>query len=217
MDGDRDPQVDRDVSGRSDSAPASEPAPRRSRRSSSNGGRRRERSAASTDTVNDGQLADVDNTARSRKRPGAAVVEDDSSSDAHAQPGDAITPADLNSLLAGLRDLRGGDFAVRLPRSRHPLMADIVSAFNDVASRNERMAKELGRISDIVGRKGDMTARVSLEGMTGGWADSAGALNSLVTDLVAPTSEVARVIKAVANGDLSQKMVLEIDGKSVQG
>src|SRR6478672_6452383 len=96
-------------------------------------------------------------------------------------------------------------------------MADIVAAFNDVASRNERMAKELGRISDIVGRQGDMTARVSLDGMTGGWADSAGALNSLVTDLVAPTSEVARVIKAVAAGDLSQKMVLEIDGKSVQG
>jgi CheY-like chemotaxis protein/HAMP domain-containing protein/signal transduction histidine kinase len=130
---------------------------------------------------------------------------------------DAITPADLNALLAGLRDLRSGDFAVRLPRSRHPLMADIVATFNDVASRNERMAKELGRISDIVGRKGDMTARVSLDGMTGGWADSAGALNSLVTDLVAPTTEVARVIKAVAAGDLSQKMVLEIDGKSVQG
>ena len=53
--------------------------------------------------------------------------------------------------------------------------------------------------------------------MTGGWADSAGALNALVTDLVAPTTEVARVIKAVAAGDLSQKMVLEIDGKSVQG
>jgi HAMP domain-containing protein len=62
-----------------------------------------------------------------------------------------------------------------------------------------------------------MTARVSLDGMTGGWADSAGALNALVTDLVAPTTEVARVIKAVAAGDLSQKMVLEIDGKSVQG
>src|SRR5678815_1296606 len=53
--------------------------------------------------------------------------------------------------------------------------------------------------------------------MTGGWADSAGALNALVTDLVAPTIEVARVIKAVAAGDLSQKMTLEIEGKSVQG
>ncbi|HEX5073493.1 MAG TPA: HAMP domain-containing protein [Gemmatimonadaceae bacterium] len=145
------------------------------------------------------------------------MTEDDRASGERGEPSDGITRADLNELLAGLRDLRSGDFAVRLPRSRDPLMAEIVSTFNDVASRNERMAKELSRISDIVGRKGDMTARVSLEGMTGGWADSAGALNSLVTDLVAPTSEVARVIKAVANGDLSQKMVLEIDGKSVQG
>jgi len=162
-------------------------------------------------------LADVDNGGSSKKRGGAAVLEEDHASGKRGEASHGITRADLNALLAGLRDLRSGDFAVRLPRSRDPLMADIVSTFNDVASRNERMAKELSRISDIVGRKGDMTARVSLEGMTGGWADSAGALNSLVTDLVAPTSEVARVIKAVANGDLSQKMVLEIDGKSVQG
>ena len=120
-------------------------------------------------------------------------------------------------MLAGLRDLRSGDFAVRLPRSRHPLMAEIVSAFNDVASRNESMAREFKRVTEVVGRKGDMTARVAVEGMTGGWAEKAGAFNALVTDLVAPTTEVARVIKAVANGDLSQKMVLEIDGKSVQG
>jgi CheY-like chemotaxis protein/HAMP domain-containing protein/signal transduction histidine kinase len=221
VNGDRDPQVDRDVSER-DRAPASESTSRRSRRTSNNGGRRNEgvaRVAAATESAesDDGaNLADVRNGGRSRKRANAAVLEDDPSQE-RSQRTDAITPSDLNALLAGLRDLRGGDFAVRLARSRHPLMADIVAAFNDVASRNERMAKELNRISDIVGRKGDMTARVSLEGMTGGWAHSAGALNSLVTDLVAPTSEVARVIKAVAAGDLSQKMVLEIDGKSVQG
>src|SRR5438105_6682139 len=41
--------------------------------------------------------------------------------------------------------------------------------------------------------------------------------NGLITDLVQPTSEVARVIKAVAEGDLSQKVELEIEGKTVQG
>ena len=212
MAGDRDPQVDRDLPGRSDSASTSEGSSRRSRRASSNGGRRSER-----DSSSDAQVADVEKRRRPEKRGGTALAENDRASGGRGEPSNGITRADLNALLAGLRDLRSGDFAVRLPRSRDPLMADIVSTFNDVASRNERMAKELSRISDIVGRKGDMTARVSLEGMTGGWADSAGALNSLVTDLVAPTSEVARVIKAVANGDLSQKMVLEIDGKSVQG
>jgi CheY-like chemotaxis protein len=218
VDGDRDTQVDRDLPGRTDRAPEPEIKARRARRASTSGARR----GAHADGVERDdaarELADVTNGGRSRKRAGsAAVLEADQAPPHRPTRTDAITQSDLNALLAGLRDLRSGDFAVRLPRSRHPLMADIVSAFNDVASRNERMARELGRISDIVGRKGDMTARVSLEGMTGGWADSAGALNSLVTDLVAPTSEVARVIKAVANGDLSQKMVLEIDGKSVQG
>jgi CheY-like chemotaxis protein/HAMP domain-containing protein/signal transduction histidine kinase len=216
--GDREEQVDRDVPGRDEGAPTPEANPRRSRRGSTNVGARRGAHAAGLERDDAGAaLADVGNGGRSRKSRAVAVVDEDSPGSGRVQRSDAITQSDLNALLAGLRDLRGGDFAVRLPRSRHPMMTDIVEAFNDVASRNERMAKELGRISDIVGRKGDMTARVSLEGMTGGWADSAGALNSLVTDLVAPTSEVARVIKAVAAGDLSQKMVLEIDGKSVQG
>ena len=42
-------------------------------------------------------------------------------------------------------------------------------------------------------------------------------VNQLIADLVAPTNEVARVITAVARGDLSQKMVLEIDGRPVRG
>jgi HAMP domain-containing protein len=42
-------------------------------------------------------------------------------------------------------------------------------------------------------------------------------VNGLIVDLTQPTTEVARVLTSVARGDLSQKMVLEIDGKSVQG
>jgi HAMP domain-containing protein/CheY-like chemotaxis protein/signal transduction histidine kinase len=190
VDGDRDTQVDDGLPEAGDSAPPTGTNKRRSRRSASNGGARRTSQTA---------VAPLGDQAPTRTR------------------GDTITAADLKGLLAGLRDLRDGDFGVRLARSSHPLMSDIARAFNDVATRNERMSRELQRISDIVGRQGDMTARVSLEGMTGGWAESAGALNVLVTDLVAPTTEVARVIKAVAAGDLSQKMVLEIDGKSVQG
>src|SRR4051812_15943079 len=122
-------------------APASGSTKRRSRRKSNNGSSR-----ASETTLP--PVAD-------RASPQAADTR--------------ITPADLRDLLAGLRDLRDGDFTVRLAESSHPLMADIATAFNDVAGRNERMTRELERISDIVGRQGNMTARVSLEGMTGGW------------------------------------------------
>ena len=42
-------------------------------------------------------------------------------------------------------------------------------------------------------------------------------INALIGDLVQPTTEVARVISAVAEGDLTQKMALEIEGQPVKG
>jgi HAMP domain-containing protein len=62
-----------------------------------------------------------------------------------------------------------------------------------------------------------MTERVALREMNGGWAASVGSINALIGDLVQPTTEVARVISAVAEGDFTQKMALEIEGQQVKG
>ena len=43
------------------------------------------------------------------------------------------------------------------------------------------------------------------------------AVNALIDDLAAPTAEIARVIEAVAEGDLSQHMALEIEGRPLRG
>ncbi len=124
---------------------------------------------------------------------------------------------ELETLLEGLKDLRDGDFEVRLPTSADPLIAGIFTAFNGIAERNERLASEVIRVSSTIGREGQMYERASIGRATGGWATMTSSLNSLITDLASPTTEVARVLTAVAEGDLSQKMVLEIDGKTVQG
>ncbi|MDQ3673711.1 MAG: HAMP domain-containing protein, partial [Gemmatimonadota bacterium] len=116
-----------------------------------------------------------------------------------------------------MRDLRDGDFEARLPLTEDPLLAEIADAFNGVAKLNESLAAEMIRVSTTIGREGQMTERASLGPVTGGWQTTVSSINSLITDLVSPTSEVARVLTAVAEGDLSQKMVLEIEGKSVQG
>src|SRR5207248_729089 len=76
---------------------------------------------------------------------------------------------------------------------------------------------ELGLVGRIIGREGRMTERASLDGMEGGWRTTIGSVNGLIDDLVRPTTEVARVIVAVAEGDLSQKMALEIEGRAVKG
>ena len=128
-----------------------------------------------------------------------------------------IREVDLRRLLAAMRDLRDGDFEARLPVSEDPLLSEIADAFNGIAKLNESLAAEMIRVSTTIGREGQMTERASLGPVAGGWRTTVTSINSLITDLVSPTSEVARVLTAVAEGDLSQKMVLEIDGKSVQG
>ena len=77
--------------------------------------------------------------------------------------------------------------------------------------------EELERISRVVGKEGKLTQRASLGDVGGFWRAPCRSVNTLIDDLVHPTSEIARVIGAVAKGDLSQTMALEIDGRPLAG
>ncbi|MEU4565831.1 HAMP domain-containing protein [Micromonospora sp. NPDC023956] len=122
----------------------------------------------------------------------------------------------LGELAAALRRVGQGDFKVRLPR-RAGVVGDVVDAFNDVVSLQERQYFDMRRISRIVGREGRLTERLDEEGLDGSWAEGQRAVNSLIDDLGRPTTEIARVIVAVADGDLSQHMALEMDGRPLRG
>jgi len=116
-----------------------------------------------------------------------------------------------------LRAAAGGDFQVRLPARRKDEIGRLEAAYNDLVARNAALEAELVRIGQIIGREGRMTERARLQNADGGWATTIGSVNGLIDDLVRPTTEVARVIVAVAEGDLSQKMALEIEGRPVKG
>ncbi|MFF4877096.1 HAMP domain-containing protein, partial [Micromonospora sp. NPDC000668] len=122
----------------------------------------------------------------------------------------------LGELTEALRRVRRGDLKVRLPR-RAGKGGEVADAFNEVVSLQERQYLDLRRISRIVGRDGRLTERLDDEGLDGSWAEGQRAINSLIDDLGRPTTEIARVIVAVADGDLSQHMALEIDGRPLRG
>ncbi|MDQ6805017.1 MAG: HAMP domain-containing protein, partial [Actinomycetota bacterium] len=124
---------------------------------------------------------------------------------------------DLAALLAALRAARAGDFSPRLKPQGEGLLAEVAGAFNELMDLNDGMAHELVRVGRIIGRDGRMTERATLPEAEGAWATSVDSLNSLIDDLVRPTTEVARVIVAVADGDLTQKMALKIGGQPVKG
>ena len=123
----------------------------------------------------------------------------------------------LDDLLAALQAMRGGDFTVRLPTRRAGVAGEVASAFNDVVEMNQRLDKELARVGRVVGREGRMAERVDIGRVRESWASTVDSVNGLIGDLARPTIEVARVITAVAEGDLSQKMALNIEGQPVKG
>src|SRR5688572_2279409 len=128
-----------------------------------------------------------------------------------------VTPYTPEDLLAALLELESGDFNIRLPEAGDETNIQIAQAFNRVAQRNQAVHTELARVSRTVGREGESTDRAQLTDAPGDWASMLGSVNSLIADLMQPTQEVARMLSAVAQGDLSQKMSLQIEGKPVQG
>src|SRR5947207_14145 len=124
---------------------------------------------------------------------------------------------DLKQFLNALIAFKRGNFSVRLPADWTGLAGKVADTFNEVIAINERMSRELERIGRVVGKEGRIGQRISLGAVSEGWADSIGCINTLIGDLVHPTSEMARVIGAVAKGDLSKTMAREIDGRPLQG
>src|SRR6266478_1935440 len=124
---------------------------------------------------------------------------------------------ELKQLLNALIAFKRGNFSVRLPADWTGLAGKVADTFNEVIAINERMCRELERIGRVVGKEGRIGQRISLGAVSEGWADCIGCINTLIGDLVDPTSEMARVIGAVAKGDLSKTMAREIDGRPLQG
>jgi HAMP domain-containing protein len=124
---------------------------------------------------------------------------------------------DRRQLLGALRALRRGDFSVRLPEEVDGVDGEIATLFNEVVGMNEALTNEFERLAKVVGKEGKISQRARVRGATGGWDTKLRAVNELIEDMVQPTTEVARVIGAVAKGDLSQSMSVEIDGRPLRG
>ncbi|MEU8630368.1 HAMP domain-containing protein [Streptomyces sp. NPDC048669] len=119
-----------------------------------------------------------------------------------------VDAAALNRLLAGLVAMRDGNFRRRLTVSGDGVMTEIAAVFNEVADRNVHLTGELARVRRVVGREGKLTERLETGACEGSWAAAIDASNELVDDLARPVSEVGRVLSAVADGDLEQRMEL---------
>jgi HAMP domain-containing protein/CheY-like chemotaxis protein/signal transduction histidine kinase len=123
----------------------------------------------------------------------------------------------LGMILSALQTMRDGDFSVRLPVLWTGLEGKIADTFNDIIAANERMAEELNRVGLAVGKEGKTRERIRFQQIRGAWGEMEVSVNTLVEDLLRPTTEVTRAIAAVAQGNLTQTVRLDVDGRPLEG
>ena len=135
---------------------------------------------------------------------------------------DQLEPASARRLLNTLVAVRKGDFSARFPVDETLAVTDsltyrIAQELNEIIEMNQNLVRELERTSAAVGKEGKITQRATLPNASGAWAVAIEGVNTLITDLAQPLTEVSRVIGGVARGDLSQPMSLEIEGRPLKG
>ncbi|MDB5874736.1 MAG: putative histidine kinase, atypical hybrid, partial [Ramlibacter sp.] len=151
-------------------------------------------------------------TAKTRKQPPHSGL-------LASMPGPASDLAEARSrqILAALMAFSDGDFKARLPADWSGTDGRIAEAFNQTIGNAERITGEADRLRTTVGKEGRLSQRMSAPGAVGSWAAQVDSLNTLIDDLVRPTTDIARTIGAVAKGDLGQSMDLQVDGRALKG
>ncbi len=123
----------------------------------------------------------------------------------------------LSVILMALQTMRDGDFSVRLPGAWVGVEGKIADTFNDIVASNQQMAHELKRVGQVVGKEGRTRERTRFHESKGSWGEMEVSINTLVEDLLRPTAEVTRAIAAVAQGNLTQIVRLDVDGRPLEG
>ncbi|MEO7975608.1 HAMP domain-containing protein [Flavobacterium sp.] len=113
--------------------------------------------------------------------------------------------------------VKNGNFSQRFPTDQNGTKRSICDTLNEIIDLNERMVFEFQKVGKSIGKQGKLTNRVSLDGARGSWSSCVDSVNTLISDLVHPTIEIAHVITSVAKGNLSQEMPLSIEGNPLQG
>ncbi len=123
----------------------------------------------------------------------------------------------MRELLRVMQAVRDGDFNVAMPGDWSGMEGKLADTLNEIVFNNRRLANELERVGDVVGKRGKTSERVVGASRRGAWHAMEGSVNTLIDDLLWPTERMTLAISAVARGDLTRIIDLQVDGRPLEG
>ncbi|MFF0579579.1 HAMP domain-containing protein [Streptosporangium saharense] len=127
-----------------------------------------------------------------------------------------VEELDLRQLLAGLTAVRDGDFGTRLPDEGDGLLKEIATVFNGMVDQLSLFTSEVTRVAREVGTEGQLGGQAEVPGVSGTWKDLTDSVNAMAGNLTDQVRDIAQVATAVATGDLSQKITVDVRGEILE-
>lgn len=151
-----------------------------------------------------------------RVKHGSSTADDSAS---HYETSTEITfetERQLRDLLQAIEAVRRGDLTKRLTRERYDIFGEIADSYNGMMENLNTFTSEVSRVAREVGTEGKLGGQAAVTGIGGSWKELTDNVNAMAANLTGQVRNISQVATAVANGDLTQKITVEVRGEILQ-
>ncbi|MBV9866922.1 MAG: HAMP domain-containing protein [Abitibacteriaceae bacterium] len=124
-----------------------------------------------------------------------------------------LNAEETQQLLEALAAIRQGDFSAQMSTSQSGMAGEVAESVNALVDQLQKFAVDVSRLAATTSVQGNFGAQMSSAGATGIWKDLTDNLNHMSLILATQVRDIARVADAVAQGDLSQKVIVTAEGE----
>ncbi|MBC2908074.1 HAMP domain-containing protein [Streptomyces sp. PSKA01] len=109
-----------------------------------------------------------------------------------------------------------GDLSQKVTVSARGEVAQLADTINQMTETLRIFADEVTRVANEVGAEGRLGGQANVPGAAGTWKDLTDSVNTVFRNLTIQVRDIAAVTTAVANGDLSQKVTVDVAGEMLE-
>ena len=112
--------------------------------------------------------------------------------------------------------IAGGDLSKKITVNVSGEILQLKETINTMVDQLNRFAGEVTRVAREVGTEGRLGGQANVMGVAGTWKDLTESVNSMASNLTAQVRNIAEVSTAIAGGDLSKKITVNVSGEILQ-
>src|SRR5678810_922472 len=124
--------------------------------------------------------------------------------------------AQVRNISAVTIAVASGDLSRKITVDVRGEILELKEAFNTMVDQLRSFASEVTRVAREVGTEGKLGGQAEVQGVSGVWKDLTDNVNSMASNLTNQVRNIAEVTTAVARGDLSRKITVEVRGEILQ-